>query len=839
MYVSPVHGLKRSMCRKALPVLFLLVLIPATTSAQVVRGQLLNGETGLPLEGAMIVLQGAGAELGTVLSNAAGRFLIGAPGPGTFTVRADRIGHASTTSGEFSLAAGDTVDISLTAEVMAIRLAGLEVEGERRCVVRPESGRAVATLWGEVRKALAAAALTDETGLYRYRTMRFFRDLDQSGRRVLSEERRASQGYLEAPFESLPASTLMTEGFMHPDPEGDLYFAPDAKVLLSDEFLDTHCLGITTGDRDTAGLIGVAFAPTDDRKVPEIRGVVWVDPVSAELRHVDYTYDNLAPGLRSDAVGGKVVFKGLPNGTWIVTDWRIRMPSAASAPDHRGGRQLILAGIREVGGEVDRVQDQRGQTILEAQRATLTGIVLDETGLAPLAGATVRLQGTGAVAQTRADGSFSLPGQSEGVYSVEFSHPSLPQVPGFPEPVEVELTAGAVSSVSLVSPPLPDLLEAACGENERPEGSAVVSGVIRDGATGEPIPGATVRVLWTDYRFRGTGVARGGQGQLQALIGMQDDGLQGESDPQGRFLACGVPADHPVRLEAESEAIVSESLALRIPPDSLFLNRDVTILRSATGTISGRAVDWVSGEPLEGVSITIQTRGTIALTGGNGRFRFEGIPVGRHVLAAELLGHASLTDTVTVRPDPPVQLELRLPTEALEIEGISVEVFSQNEMDFRREGFSGGRSDAITPEEMDLIRDRVTDIVDIIQKMGSPRIRIVDTNTLGIPLGFCITWTRREISIQAGRIRAQESAGRGTEDGCNSMLIVLDGIPQQDMGGYGPTIPASDFIMDLTPEEIQSVRVLSPVQARFQYGAQGDRGALIIETRLGGRRGGG
>jgi hypothetical protein len=39
----------------------------------------------------------------------------------------------------------------------------------------------------------------------------------------------------------------------------------------------------------------------------------------------------------------------------------------------------------------------------------------------------------------------------------------------------------------------------------------------------------------------------------------------------------------------------------------------------------------------------------------------------------------------------------------------------------------------------------------------------------------------------------------------------------------------------MDPEEIESVRVLSPVQAEFRYGIDGSYGALVIETRRGGR----
>lgn len=772
----------------------------------------------------MVVLQGQGGELATVLSNAAGRFLLRAPGAGYYTVRADRIGHASTRSDPFALSVGDTLDIRLVAEVSAIQLEGLEVAGERRCDIRPESGRAVATVWEEARKALAAAVLTEATGIYRYRTVRFVRELDTRGRRVLSEQRRASQGYQEAPFESLPAETLVSEGFMRPDPEGDLYFAPDAKALLSDPFLDTHCLGLTSGTGETDGLLGVSFEPVEGRQLPEIRGVVWVDPMTGELRHVDYTYENLDPALRNDAVGGRVAFQGLPNGTWIVTDWRIRMPTAAMAPDFRGGRQIILAGIREVGGEVDRVQDQAGETILEAQRATLSGVVLDETGLAPLPGATVRIVGTPARVTTKPDGSFSLPGLGEGVYSVSFSHPAVPSVGGLPEPVEVELRVGEVASVRMVAPPLSQLLAVACGAEEQPEGFTVLTGLVTDGETGEPLPGALVRVLWTDYRFRGTGVAGGGEGQFRTLLGMQEDGLQGQVDETGRYLACAVPADHPLRVEAESGDLTSRTVAVRVPAGAPLYRQDLSILRSGTGTLVGIAVDWEDQGPLGGVRVALEDLGLATLTDEDGHFLLREIPLGRHVLRAEMLGRTPVTDTVRIRPDRPIQMEIRLPPEALAIEGITVEVFSRTTMEVRTEGFTGANLDRVTPEEMDELRNRTYNIVDVIRQMGSPRIRITESGSWGFPLGFCMTWSRRRPSL------AHEAAGGG----CQPMLIVVDGQPIQG----GPQIPASSIVLDMDPEDIEAVSVLSPIQAEFRYGIDGGYGALVIETRKGARGGG-
>ena len=65
------------------------------------------------------------------------------------------------------------------------------------------------------------------------------------------------------------------------------------------------------------------------------------------------------------------------------------------------------------------------------------------------------------------------------------------------------------------------------------------------------------------------------------------------------------------------------------------------------------------------------------------------------------------------------------------------------------------------------------------------------------------------------------------------MLIVVDGQPIQG----GPRLPASAIVLEMDPEDIESVRVLSPVQAEFRYGLEGGSGALVIETRRGARGG--
>jgi len=238
----------------------------------------------------------------------------------------------------------------------------------------------------------------------------------------------------------------------------------------------------------------------------------------------------------------------------------------------------------------------------------------------------------------------------------------------------------------------------------------------------------------------------------------------------------------------------------------------------------GITVDWEDQGALEGVRVVLEDLNVGTLSDENGRFLLGEVPLGRHVLRAEMLGRTSVTDTVQIRPDRPIQMEIRLPPEALAIEGITVEVFSRGEMEIRTEGFTGATLDRVTPEEMDVLRDKTYNIVDVIRQMGSPRIRITEAGPQGFPLGFCMTWNRRRPSLR------HELEGGG----CQSMLIILDGLPIQG----GPQIPPSSIILEMDPEEIEAVRVLSPIQAQFRYGLDGGNGALVIETRRGARGGG-
>lgn len=546
----------------------------SSVSAQIVRGRVLEEGVGTPLSGAMIVLiDNEGTQVGRILTDELGRFTLRAPRAGTYNLRADRIGYASITSPPLELAPGTAAFHDMVVPVQAIALDNITVEGERRCVLRPEGGLDVARVWEEARKALAAAAFTDETSIYRYVTMKYERDLDPEARTVQNEQRNFSDLMQRQTFVSRPVEELMADGFVQEEEDGTFYYAPDANVMLSDAFLDTHCLRVRQGEDETEGLIGLAFEPVDGRRGHiDIRGVMWLEPESSELQWLEYNYADLEAELRSRHVGGKVMFTGLPNGTWVVREWYIRMPRPGMRPNpFTNIPERFLAGIRETGAVVMRILTPLGETLVEAETGTIEGTVLDSLHTRPLEGARVFAEGTDHSAVTGEDGSYRLTGLTEGVYRIAYHHQVLEEVGFAPEPVEVEVQRGEIAPLRLLTPSRREVLRDACADGEGVQGTAVLAGRVVDGVSGVPVEGAFVTAAWTGWDIGtigpGSNVRSGGGDPTAGLVRLeQRDGQYEEiTGTDGRFLFCRVPVNRSVIVnaatvdgEAEPETLILE-----------------------------------------------------------------------------------------------------------------------------------------------------------------------------------------------------------------------------------------------------------------------------------------
>ena len=151
-------------------------------------GQVVDGTSAAPVgEGFVVLLDEQGREVARTLTAADGRFSLRAPGAGRYRLRSERIGYVAFVATQFTLQQGQTLTHHLTVTAVAVQLAAVEVSGRTTCRLNPDRAQTTAAVWGEVRKALAAAVWTGSQRTYRYKTVAFARDWDASRREVLAQ----------------------------------------------------------------------------------------------------------------------------------------------------------------------------------------------------------------------------------------------------------------------------------------------------------------------------------------------------------------------------------------------------------------------------------------------------------------------------------------------------------------------------------------------------------------------------------------------------------------------------------------------------------------------------
>jgi len=338
------------------PFVFALAITCAASSveAQVIKGDVVDEKTTTPIFGAIVVLlDDSSHRVAATISDDSGHFALKAPGAGRYILRADRIGYRSTTSAPLDLDVGATAIQRLSAPVVPVMLAGDTIVGDNRCVVRPQEGQQTAELWEEARKVLYATELAIEERRFEATVRVYSRALDPYTLQVRRQETVQHTSYTDRPFyTNRTPEELARDGYLR----HDSLAGPDADVLLSDAFADTHCFRVKNDPGDHPGLVGLYFEPIKKRKVPDVTGVLWLDQQTAELRFVDFRPTRMFADVPPRRYGGRIEFERLKNGVWIVRRWYIRLPVyGESAP---GGDMRAMSGgdhvaaFHENGGEV-------------------------------------------------------------------------------------------------------------------------------------------------------------------------------------------------------------------------------------------------------------------------------------------------------------------------------------------------------------------------------------------------------------------------------------------------------------------------------------------------------
>jgi hypothetical protein len=784
---------------------------PETAHAQQrpITGTVTHRETAAPLPGVFIALESRRSRtpVATTLTDASGRFTLGGIEGRRYRVRAERVGLDSESTEWFTLGEeGRTVRVTLAER--AVELEGLAVStSARTCDLDAGDAEVVQRWWDEVRKALEVASKAGVHGDGTMRIEHFERELAPSLRMVGEERSLGTESIVSAsPFRAQEPVRLAEEGFVQGEEGGRLYLAPDAAVLFSDPFLEHHCLAIAAEDEavavpDRPGELHLSVRPTRPHPT-DIRGVLTIDTVAGELRSFDYRYVNLPDELPPSRAGGHLSFSYLPSGSWIVSDWWIRMPRIGL---QRQGSLVtevvqILAGYVEQGGRVVSVGGEPWDPDRGLGRATLRGVVFDSLGQAPLSGARVSVVGTRLSARTGPDGRFVLQDVPAGRRRLAVHHASLNRR-HLPSPTRtLTLEDGVADSVRLVTPGFGTLGALLCG-GPVDEGTAILTGTILDAPAGAPRASAEVLATWRRF---GPGDAGFGSRTLEVRAGTD-----------GRYVACGLPAGVPVALSVRTDTTEAWRSAgtLALEADGI-AGQDLWPGEEAPAVIRGRvtsADDAPAGAGARISVVTIRGDTVAAVTADSaGSFEMEVPAAVGYRAVARARDHWSETSApFTVDAGEAVTLSVELSAvtgeTTFELEELLVEVESaQRALERRRLALFGTSPERLGSRfigraTLDSLTYAGGDPGVAIQARGIPGVRVAQEQRTGRDPLLCVM-----------AVRARTPCA----------IIVLDGVPIDPR-----TALALDF------RDLEGIAVLRPQMAMVRFGEDGRGGAVLLWSR--------
>jgi hypothetical protein len=618
--------------RRSIAAAVATLVLPFAARAQTMRGVVVDAGD-RPVAGAVVLLlDSASTVAARGLTNERGEFRLAGPRAGTYRVRTLRIGYRPVVSDPEPLLSGGEVTKRLVLTSVAIALDTIRVVDRAAC--RPLGGDTAATIftvWDQARTALTATQLTAAARTISATTVTYQRTLDPStGRpadRVRQQDARIRSEYVTQPWRSLSPDSLLRGGYVVTGNDNSVtYNAPGLDALIANAFVEDHCFKLVT-DRRHANQLGIAFEPVESRKrIAEIRGTVWLDRASSELRSLDFKYANVS-FEQEDVAGGNLEFVHMTNGAWVITRWSIRMPLVEQVVRRGYGAELRVAEVHVAGG--DLVLARRGtDTLWSRPPLVLTGTVVDSASGRAVSNAKVSLHGSQLEGVSDANGRFTINGVLPGEYTVDVRTPSLDSANAVHQSTVVVTDAN--THIQVRAPTAAQVQALVCGQRQLAGPGIVVGSLSLRGDTTRP-KNVIVSAQWTDLGVRDV--------RAGAQVERQPHRLETRSAPDGSFRLCGVPVNTALTIRATADSTATaEANDVTIPGEKRFARVDLE-LRAAVGAVfHGLVVTDSTAAPISLAEVALPDIGKVATTDERGTFRIDGISAGTHRVVIRRIG---------------------------------------------------------------------------------------------------------------------------------------------------------------------------------------------------------
>ncbi|MEO7999767.1 MAG: carboxypeptidase-like regulatory domain-containing protein, partial [Gemmatimonadaceae bacterium] len=386
----------------------MLAFISGALSAQPVRGTLTDSTRLVPVAGVVVsLLDGNGASVARTLSNDRGMYYFATRGTAS-SLRVQRIGYRAQTL-KLPGAVNDITTLNIVMAKLPTLLAPLQVV-DNGCPRRADEGSAIALL-EQARTGLLATVVARKEMPSTQTLIRFEREMDGGGSRIIRQSVHVDSASVKtSSFESAHSATdFVTRGFTE-SVEGETIFnAPDAEVLLNDDFVAAYCFQLAKPERSRVNQVGLAFhAVRSARNRVDVEGALWIDTVARAIREIEFQYKGLATPIEQLKPGGTIGFREMTSGVVLIDRWTLRLVGVESDTVRSSGGIRMYGGkgtgeppsitirnrfrITETGGELARAVWPDGFT-WDAPLSTLT-VHASTAKQLPTAGTMLRLAHT-------------------------------------------------------------------------------------------------------------------------------------------------------------------------------------------------------------------------------------------------------------------------------------------------------------------------------------------------------------------------------------------------------------------------------------------------------------
>lgn len=819
----------RSLARVSIVAAFLMVA-GRSARAQTVNGVVVMPDSTTPVAGVIVqALDAKGTTLARALTTSRGTFVLRLAAPGAVDLQVLRIGYRPLKGPALTVGTGAMVTARIVYAAQAISLAAMDVRERETCRVQSDSGLMVARLWEEARKAMLASQLTSGDAPLFAEWIEYDRTLDSTSRTVRRQRVRTSRNATTHAFRSVPADLLKTSGYVVMNDDETNYYAPDADVLLSDAFVNSHCFHLVAPPKtESQQRIGVAFTPTRERRdMKEIEGTLWIDRGSAELRTLEFRYLNLADAAAPARPGGDVQFLRLVDGNWLVSKWALRMPQLYLKPRASGGgnqnplggtNRVALQAVQVTGGEVLRALRHDSLVYKAVGAGIIVQIIAPDT-LVRLAGARVDLDGTDYFGIADASGRVTISPVLAGRYMARVHTPMMDSlgIPSAAREVEAHLEAH-VDSLTL--PTAKSVLASACPPDSIRGAEGMLHGWVKT-QKAQAVPHAPVTITWKDN----FGMVKGDDGMhlsygAKTLLAMTSDG--------GYWRACGLPQETLFTVQVVSDSGSDMQVAKLVDAPFAEVNLVLHAMVTATHEIdlsygSGRAkphalvelsITDTRNTPLPDATLEILPAGgapVVVVTGPTGKALAPNVAPGVITVRARRMGYMEGLVTATVlqgRNTIPIIMGAARSPVLDTVRIVGDRVITARHTDFEERRLSKAATASFTHD--DIAKRNPVDVWQMLQAI--PSVRISDEKGA-------------KVATSTRTLVAGESAKP-----CY-LMVAIDGTPRLK----SPADPAFDLRTLPPPDQIYGLEIFAGAASiPLQFAGAGDGkwcGLISIWTR--------